>query len=122
LSIYQEWEAPTAGDIFTFSGSSYHHAEDPFTAIHTYGQLAIKFFDESWNLIQHETSDRIDLNTATNTWVNLSVTATVPTGVAIMQASITQWQCDPVEGADDSGNCWDGNGAAYWDQLSFVAN
>jgi hypothetical protein len=111
----------TSGESYTLSGWGYHHADDPLTAAHTYGELAVKYFDDSWSLLGHDKSDRITSATPTNTWTELTVNTTVPEGATLMQAVITQWQCDPDEGADTSGACWDGNGAVYWDELSFVA-
>ena len=121
-SVYQEWTKVTPGDSYTITGWGYHHSDDPLTATHTYGELAIKFFDSSWALLGHEKSDRISASTPTNTWTEVTATGTVPENTAVMQAVITQWQCNPDEGADATGNCWDGNGGVYWDNLSFVQN
>ena len=73
-------------------------------------------------LLDHATSSRMSAETPTNTWTELSATGTVPENTAVMQAVITQWQCNPDEGADTSGNCWDGNGGVYFDDLSFTVS
>ena len=74
-------------------------------------------------------SPAINLATPVSEWTEVSVTAVVPKGTAVMQAVITNWQCSPyvdtdmdgVPDADTSGECWDGNGGVYWDNMSMVA-
>ena len=64
----------------------------------------------------HE-SDQIGATTEGDVWQELSVSAVAPAGTVNIQAVATFWQCkDDTTG----GNCWDGNGGVYFDDLSFT--
>jgi len=113
--IYQEFAA-TAGEVYTLSAQAWMHSDDPVLASHTYGTLTIKFFDDSYNFYGGFDSAHFGAGDAVDTWTPLTVTATVPDGATKVQACVELWQC----AGDTSGACWDGNGAVYFDDVSFT--
>jgi len=114
-SYYQELAA-AEGQSFTFNGFAWMHDGDPILASHTSTVLSIKFFDAHWGLLDWPQSAPMDMNSATSAWTELSVTGTAPAGTVLAQAVISMFQCT---GDTSEGNCWDGNGAVYYDDLMF---
>ena len=84
---------------------------------HAYSEFAIQFFDASCNLLAHASVERTLMDTTANARAELTVTGTMPTDTAVMQAVIAHWHCSSAEGADATSNCYDGNGAVHWDHL-----
>jgi hypothetical protein len=109
--------AAAEGEVYTLTGYAWTHHDDPLVATHTYGVLTIKFFDDSYNFLGGFDSNPITSETPTDTWTELTVSATTPAGATKVQACVEFWQCK----ADASGgNCWDGNGGVYFDAMSFT--
>ena len=113
--IYQEFPA-VEGEVYTLSAQAWMHRDDPVLAAHTYGTLTIKFFDDSYTYYGGFDSAHFGAGSATDTWTPLTVTATVPAGATKVQACVELWQC----AGDTTGACWDGNGAVYFDDVSFT--
>ena len=128
LKLYGQWsgyenETPAYQEFTTKEGMEYAmsamvwmHSDDPLTAEHTYGNISIKFFDSSWNMIDSASASGLTSSDSTNTWTELSVSGTAPAGAVVVQAALEFWQC---EDTTDPGNCWDGNGAVYFDDVTF---
>ena len=68
---------------------------------------------------QSSDSDWLDSKDTANTWMEMSVTGKIPAGATKAQAAIEFWQC---AGDKSSGQCWDGNGAVYIDDMMFYQN
>jgi len=85
--------------------------EDAIGATDTYGFLALKYFDDSYSYYGMDESAHITYGSTTDSWTELTVTGTVPSGATKVQAVVEFMHC--VGGS----SCYTG-GSVYFDGLS----
>ena len=103
--VYQQFSAPTEGEVFTLTGQGYVSSLDPFTEGDSYAQLIIKVYDTNFTELDSGTSEHLDSTTVADEWVELSASVTIPADTAYLQAI--------VEFVQSNG----GGGAVYVDDL-----
>ena len=109
--IYQQFPNPAEGTNFTFSAKALVSSSAPLTDAGSSGQIVIKAFDANWGLLGSATSTAVvDMNTAQDSWVDLSVDLTIPAGVANVQFVL-----EFTQGGTDAGG-------VYFDATGTVTN
>ena len=116
-SVYQELSGAFDNKSYELSAKAMQSSIDPILQAHTYGALTIKFFNDSYALLGIVESAQVTAGGTADSWIHLSVQGTAPAGTTKVQGVLTYWQCkDDASG----GNCWDGNGAVYFDDIQLT--
>ena len=114
--IYQEFPA-SEGQSYTLEGWTYMHGPDAIDNTRTYGNIWLKFFDDSYNFYGiTESAGSITVMSTTDAWTQLTVTDVVPTGATKVQAGFGFWHCQ-----GETADCYDGGGV-YFDDMLFYLN
>ena len=119
-AVFQTYQNSTfpEGTSLTLTGKGYVSSGDPINVANTSGYLFFKFFADGFAYIGIEKSAvTLNFTTTADTWLDMTVTATVPTGATIVQAGMDFLVCEG--GTNDTCSS---TGSVYFDDLVLVQN